>query len=57
MKSTPPTTSQVSPTNSEHHTLVPGDNVRVELGVEIFKMMQDGHGDCDDYLLSVRKDE
>ena len=30
-----------------------GDNVRVELDVEIFKMMQEGHGDYDDQLLQV----
>ena len=30
-----------------------GDNVRVELDVEIFKMMQEGHGDYDDQLLEV----
>lgn len=30
-----------------------GDNVRVELDVEIFKMMQEGHGEYDDQLLEV----
>lgn len=33
-----------------------GDNVRVELDVEIFKMMQEGHGDYDDQLLEVSRD-
>ena len=39
---------------SEDHALVPGDNVRVELDVEVFKIMQEGHGDWDDDLLTVR---
>ena len=38
----------------EHHALLPGDNIRVELSVEVFKMMQEGHGDYDESLLSVR---
>ena len=37
----------------EHHGLVPGDNVRVGLDVDIFKVMQEGHGDWDDSLLNV----
>ena len=41
-------------TSADHHTLSPGDNVRVELDVEIFKMMQEGHGEWDDELLLVR---
>ena len=40
---------------ADHHTLSPGDNVRVELEVEIFKMMQEGHGNWDDQLLDVSK--
>ena len=36
-----------------HHSLAAGDNVRVELEVEIFKMMQDGHGEWDQQLLDV----
>ena len=31
----------------------PGDNVRVELDVEIFKMMQEGHGEYDQLLVDV----
>lgn len=41
-------------TSADHHTLSPGDNVRVELDVEVFKMMQEGHGEWDDELLLVR---
>ena len=37
----------------EHHGLVPGDNVRVGLDVDVFKIMQEGHGDWDDSLLNV----
>ena len=49
----PHTVLPISETSSEHHALVPGDNVRVELDVEVFKIMQEGHGDLDDHLLSV----
>ena len=46
---------QVEVTNSsELHSFAPGDNVRVQLEVEIFKMMQEGHGDYDQQLLDVR---
>ena len=40
--------------SSHNHTITPGDNVRVELSAEIFKIMQEGHGDWDDYLIAVR---
>jgi E3 ubiquitin-protein ligase mind-bomb len=40
----------------EHHGLVPGDNVRVGLDVDIFKVMQEGHGDWDDSLLNNLSD-
>lgn len=39
--------------SSQHHAFAAGDNVRVELEVEIFKMMQEGHGEWDDQLLEV----
>lgn len=35
------------------HLFSPGDSVRVELDVEIFKVMQEGHGDFDEKLLEV----
>lgn len=41
-------------TSAGTSVFAPGDNVRVELDVEIFKMMQEGHGDWDDQLLEVR---
>ena len=49
-----PSLSTQALSSSRHHTFAAGDNVRVELEVEIFKMMQEGHGDWDDQLLEVR---
>ena len=40
-------------TSDEQPTFSPGNNVRVELDVEVFKMMQEGHGDVDQHLLDV----
>ena len=39
--------------SNSHHSLAPGDNVRVELDIEIFKLMQEGHGELDQQLLDV----
>ena len=51
---TPSLQAQTLPSRGPH-TFIAGDNVRVELEVEIFKMMQEGHGDWDDQLLEVCK--
>ena len=36
-------------------SLVPGDRVRVQLEVEIVKMMQEGHGGWNDQMKEVRR--
>ena len=49
-----PSSAPMTPSTKEH-AFAPGDNIRVELDVEIFKMMQEGHGGWDDQLLEVHR--
>lgn len=44
-----------TPTKEAAGEIVAGDNVKIELEVDVFKMMQDGHGGWNDHMAKVPK--